>query len=725
MPVQKIDPKVIFASDAPIIDKPPVFSDKTKGWDVARANDGRPTIKEMNKVQQDTDLKILWLNENSVTPHDESIDYPDGAVAIKDGSFKQLVGGAWVEFLDDFANKDEVKRGIANRYDSSLIYNSGERVVLTNGDIVKSTIDGNTNDPNVNMTGWGLPNNALNTNFSTLSGAINRVISERFLERVSVKDFGAIGDGTLHTLQEWVAAGKFSNLVAIQMIMPFVTSLNQSIDWAVTQYCVLNAFNIFMPAGKYVFSDVVRTKHNTTPRNIGDASSAVMIFGDGAKTEVTRNDMRPATRIMNTEATSTTQASDDANLAEACFSIHSPYTQINNISFGASAVGIVFGQHPDVALTDSTLSSVAYSKIDSIAFENCGTAILMLASGGNHYVNFSNIHFTGCQIDLNQRGSFWWNITKARGDANNNRNTFLNIRSDRSRIGFWSECGDSNNLISWRGESMPADLSTNPFPLPDNLPSDLVTNTLFVFTGSNQLNTVSFAFAENVAAHLYNNGYQNSFVATGLDESRIILKQKPSEWKGRFVSMSRGISVADNTFSAFPDSPIAGSLYLGESIAGGSVLTNGVRVIAKDFWKQSKTNTRGSFMREFAIETGAIPANTDTAFTIWGNFDASSSGMVDIDIVGRCDVSGQTSTYVYKGLANVYKASTRVPSRYFVQQIIASRSTGQGVGDVSAPAQIKVSLQINPLVGQELQVVLNCPLELTSATIFISQKVMK
>lgn len=49
---------------------------------------------------------------------------------------------------------DLVKRGIANRYDSSLTYNSGERVVLANGDIVKSTIDGNMNDPNVNMTGW-------------------------------------------------------------------------------------------------------------------------------------------------------------------------------------------------------------------------------------------------------------------------------------------------------------------------------------------------------------------------------------------------------------------------------------------------------------------------------------------------------------------------------------------------------------------------------------------
>lgn len=51
---------------------------------------------------------------------------------------------------------DLAKRGVLNRYDSALTYNSGERIVLANGDIVKSTIDGNTNDPNVDMTGWSL-----------------------------------------------------------------------------------------------------------------------------------------------------------------------------------------------------------------------------------------------------------------------------------------------------------------------------------------------------------------------------------------------------------------------------------------------------------------------------------------------------------------------------------------------------------------------------------------
>ena len=196
MPTQKIDPKVIFASNAPAIDNPPVFSDKTKGWDVSRANDGRPTIKEMNKVQQDTDLKILWLNENSVTPYDASIDYPEGAVAIKDGSFKQLSGDAWVEFLDDFANKDDVKRGVANRYDSSLTYNSGERVILTNGDIVKSTIDGNTNNPNIDLTGWINPEDAnvvMIGLFSSVATALDWVKS-------NVNNYLYVKAGTTYTL---------------------------------------------------------------------------------------------------------------------------------------------------------------------------------------------------------------------------------------------------------------------------------------------------------------------------------------------------------------------------------------------------------------------------------------------------------------------------------------------------------------------------------------------
>ena len=100
MPVSKIDPKVIFASEAPAQDAPAVFTNKTVGWGESRKNGGRPTIKQMNALQQDTELKILWLNENAVTPFDATIDYPINAVTIKDGVFKIFNGNTWNVFLN-------------------------------------------------------------------------------------------------------------------------------------------------------------------------------------------------------------------------------------------------------------------------------------------------------------------------------------------------------------------------------------------------------------------------------------------------------------------------------------------------------------------------------------------------------------------------------------------------------------------------------------------------
>lgn len=195
MAVNKLDPKIIFASEAPAQDVPAVFANKTVGWGESRKNGGRPTIKQSNALQQETDLKILWLNENSVTPYDATIDYPVNAVTLKDGTFKIFNGSVWNIFLTKasvgLGNVDNtsdlgkpistatqsvlngkaaktyvdtnlalkadlsvVKRGIGNIYDPTLTYNENERVILLNGDVVKSTISNNTNNPNTNMTGW-------------------------------------------------------------------------------------------------------------------------------------------------------------------------------------------------------------------------------------------------------------------------------------------------------------------------------------------------------------------------------------------------------------------------------------------------------------------------------------------------------------------------------------------------------------------------------------------
>lgn len=65
-------------------------------------------------------------------------------------------------------------------------YPTNYRVMLDNGDIVKSTINGNTNNPNVDMTGWE-PQDT-DKQLKTWSG---RTQESKNLESLSIEDFGA------------------------------------------------------------------------------------------------------------------------------------------------------------------------------------------------------------------------------------------------------------------------------------------------------------------------------------------------------------------------------------------------------------------------------------------------------------------------------------------------------------------------------------------------------
>lgn len=65
---------------------------------------------------------------------------------------------------------------------------------------------------------------------SELSSVVRSFLDRFTSDEVKVKDFGAIADGTLHTLAE-----RFTSLALAQVAFPFVTSLSQSIDWAAAQ----------------------------------------------------------------------------------------------------------------------------------------------------------------------------------------------------------------------------------------------------------------------------------------------------------------------------------------------------------------------------------------------------------------------------------------------------------------------------------------------------------
>ena len=90
-------------------------------------------------------------------------------------------------------------------------YPINKRVMLDNGDIVKSTIDGNTNDPNVDMTGWFLDSS--DANIKTWSG---RTQDQKNKDIISSLDFGLIPNMTISPskMQEFFNSGKTLRLEA-------------------------------------------------------------------------------------------------------------------------------------------------------------------------------------------------------------------------------------------------------------------------------------------------------------------------------------------------------------------------------------------------------------------------------------------------------------------------------------------------------------------------------
>lgn len=88
---------------------------------------------------------------------------------------------------------------------------------------------------------------ALMTVEQPLPLAVARSQHDKNADVVSVKDFGAIGDGQLHPLSE-----RFTSLDLAKIVYPFVTSLDQSIDWAATQAALDTGKDVYIPAGVYV-----------------------------------------------------------------------------------------------------------------------------------------------------------------------------------------------------------------------------------------------------------------------------------------------------------------------------------------------------------------------------------------------------------------------------------------------------------------------------------------
>lgn len=99
-------------------------------------------------------------------------------------------------------------------------------------------------------------------------GSVIRTALNKFNDTASLKDFGAIGDGTLHPLSE-----KYPTIAAAQFAYPNVpiTSLSHSLDWAaLVQAVSIPGLSISAPAGTYYIDG-----------RVDWLKAAVVLNGDG------------------------------------------------------------------------------------------------------------------------------------------------------------------------------------------------------------------------------------------------------------------------------------------------------------------------------------------------------------------------------------------------------------------------------------------------------------
>lgn len=572
----------------------------------------------------------------------------------------------YINSLDDsFLSNTKYFSG-AFEFDPDFVASGGKyplnaQLRLTNGAIVKSTVPNNTANPNVDMTGW--ERTGLYAPFEVMWKGLNRKFYEHAKDYVNVLDYGALNDGVHHTIQEWVDSGKFSSLSEIQTVFPKATSLSDCVNTTVFQYLVDLKKIGYAPKGTYAFikGKSIHTPHSGSPNRIDSGGG---FFGDGCLT------------IFTQLSPSTPSTDEDTRNNEAIISLHGSYTLLKDITFNSGCIGVYLGQD----LTKSESSSVYLNSFENLQFRNMGRGISFEASGGNHYNKFDNIHFIQCQVDCRMRNS-----SRSVTIANNNRNRFSNIRSNRSIVGLWCSAGDTNRFDRWDGEGCGVTPNSNPFngQVIAGLPAG-ITTCVHIFDGNGQLNKVSNSQMEECEVELYSSNYANTFMLNGYHENvengtQVYIPTEPKLFISAHTFYTDGYKFLSNVnLNAFPNHPYAGrptlqgtrvQLFSPTVEHRGLVTENGV------------TRVTTSYHLSSIFELGAVAASSTVQLVLWDDVDPSSAATIDIEVIGLA--MSNTLSFSNKFFVSAYRSSAKALSRYFMKNLVSLRASGQGSGDES------------------------------------------
>ena len=105
-----------------------------------------------------------------------------------------------------------------------------------------------------------------------------RTVSDRLTDWISIKDYGAIGDGTTHPL-----SSRFGSLSAAQAVYPHAVALTDEIDWCAIQAAVnTGKFGINFPEGTYRINRTITLRSLMHWRGAGTG-----VYSNGTKLQRT------------------------------------------------------------------------------------------------------------------------------------------------------------------------------------------------------------------------------------------------------------------------------------------------------------------------------------------------------------------------------------------------------------------------------------------------------
>lgn len=107
-------------------------------------------------------------------------------------------------------------------------------------------------------------------------GGISRNQQSKNSDRISIKDYGAIGDGNAHPVSEWIPS-RFADLAAIKVAYPHVTAITDSIDWVAAQAAINTGMTAYAPkpAVAYYFNKPINISNEQSFIGAGGARVAI------------------------------------------------------------------------------------------------------------------------------------------------------------------------------------------------------------------------------------------------------------------------------------------------------------------------------------------------------------------------------------------------------------------------------------------------------------------